>query len=222
MSWFGDQAATVERSVISKEWLGKPARAVIASRTYPTGIDDLWDALITPERLRRWLMPVSGDLREGGRYKLEGNAEGSINRCKPPQELAVTWEYNGGIGWVNVTLTEEADEITRLTLEHIAHEDADYLGFWDQFGPGAVGVGWDLSLVGLAEHLVDGGKARPRDEAVFFASDDGRSFAEFSSKGWCDASVAFGTDAKAAREAAQRTTNFYIGGGEGQGAEQRG
>jgi uncharacterized protein YndB with AHSA1/START domain len=205
MSWFGDQAAAVKRSVISKEWLGKPARAVIASRVYPTNIGDLWYALITPERLRRWFMPVSGDLREGGRYKLEGNAEGSINSCKPPKELAVTWEYNGGIGWVNVTLGEEAEQITRLTLEHIAHEDAAFLGFWEQFGPGAVGVGWDLSLLGLAEHLVDGQKAAPRDEAAFFASGDGRSFAEQSSVAWCEASVA-----------------FYTGGGEGQGAEQRG
>jgi uncharacterized protein YndB with AHSA1/START domain len=129
MSWFGDQAAAVTRSVVSKEWLGKPARAVIASRVYPTNIDDLWDALITPERLRRWFMPVSGDLREGGRYKLEGNAEGTINSCKPPRELAVTWEFNGGIGWVNVTLAEEADQLTSLTLEHIAHEDAAWLGF---------------------------------------------------------------------------------------------
>ena len=39
---------------------------------------------------------------------------------------------------------------TRLTLEHIAHEDEEGLKFWDQFGPGAVGVGWDLALLGLA------------------------------------------------------------------------
>jgi uncharacterized protein YndB with AHSA1/START domain len=222
MSWFDDQAAAVKRSVVSKEWLGKPARAVIASRVYPTNIDDLWDALITPERMRRWFMPVSGDLREGGRYKLEGNAEGTINSCKPPRELAVTWEFNGGIGWVNVTLAVEADQVTSLTLEHIAHEDAAFLGFWEQFGPGAVGVGWDLSLLGLAEHLVDGQKAAPRDEAAFFASGDGRSFAELSSAAWSEASVAFGTDADAAAEAAQRTTAFYTGGGEGQGPEQRG
>lgn len=222
MGWFEDQAVQVERSVVAKEWLGKPARAVTASRTYLTDIDDLWDALITPERMRRWFMPVSGDLREGGRYRLEGNAEGSIITCKPPRELAVTWEFNGGVGWVNVMLSAEGEQVTRLTLEHIAHEDAAFLGFWEQFGPGAVGVGWDLSLLGLAEHLIDGQKARPRDEPAFFASDDGRSFAERSSAGWCDASMAFGTDREAALEASRRTTAFYTGGGEGQGTDERG
>ena len=221
MGWFEDQAFSVERKVVSKQWAGKPARAVVASRTYPTNIEDLWDALITPERMRRWFMPVSGDLRQGGRYQLEGNAEGSIEQCKPPRELGVTWEYNGAIGWVNVTLAAEGEQLTRLTLEHIAHEEAAFLGFWEQFGPGAVGVGWDLSLVGLAEHLRDGQSARPRDEAAFFATGDGRSFAEVSSTGWCEASIEFGTERIAARAAAARTTKFYTGGGEGQGAEQR-
>ena len=44
----------------------------------------MWDACTDPERIGRWFLPVSGDLRLGGRYQLEGNAGGEILRCEPP------------------------------------------------------------------------------------------------------------------------------------------
>ena len=31
--------------------------------------------------------PISGDLRLGGRYQLQGNAGGEILVCEPPQHL---------------------------------------------------------------------------------------------------------------------------------------
>lgn len=215
MVWMSKQAEAVQRSVIEREWEGKPARAVIAKRTYPTGIDDLWDALTTPERMERWLMPVTGDLREGGQYQLIGNAGGTITACRPPRELAVTWEFNGGISWVNVILAEESDGITSLNLEHIAHNTPESRAFWEQFGPGAVGVGWDLSLLGLAFHTRDASWQKPEDEAAFVASIEGLAFTEHSSREWGEASIAFGTTVGAARAAAERTTHFFTGGASG-------
>src|SRR5690606_22050656 len=55
---------------------GRPARVARLMRSYPTTQDDLWDAITNPERIPRWFMPVSGDLRPGGHYQLEGNAGG--------------------------------------------------------------------------------------------------------------------------------------------------
>ena len=52
-------------------------------------------------------MPVSGDLRLGGRFQLQGNAGGGITRCAPPRHLAVTWEFGGQVSWVDVRLFEE-------------------------------------------------------------------------------------------------------------------
>ena len=49
-------------------------------------------------------------------------------------------------------------ERARLQLEHIAHVDDER---WAEFGPGAVGVGWDLGFRGLAEHLATGADAEP-------------------------------------------------------------
>ena len=68
----------VTREVGLRGHEGRPARVVAARREYGTGIDDLWDALTNGERIRRWFLPISGELRLGGRYQLEGNAGGTI------------------------------------------------------------------------------------------------------------------------------------------------
>src|SRR5690242_3474648 len=86
---------------------GKPANAVIASCVYDTDAADLWSALTDPKRLPRCLLPVSGDLKLGGRYQSEGNAGGTITECVPNKRIGATWEYGGGVSWVTVTLTPE-------------------------------------------------------------------------------------------------------------------
>ena len=75
----------VSRELTTREHEGRPARVLVASRLYDTTIEDLWDALTTAERLQRWFSPISGDLRLGGRYQLEGNAGGEITACEPPR-----------------------------------------------------------------------------------------------------------------------------------------
>jgi hypothetical protein len=127
-------------------------------RSYDTTVDDLWDAITTPERLARWFMPVEGDLRLGGRYQLKGNAGGTITRCKRPTALDVTWEAMGVTSWVNVRLSSDGSK-ARLTLEHIAHKD---------------GIGWDLGLFGLERHLLapsgeDPDEARAKAERTIAA-----------------------------------------------------
>ncbi len=87
----------VVRTVAKREHDGRPARVVIATASYDTDIDDLWDAITNAQRIPRWFLPVSGELRLGGRYQLQGNAGGVINECVPPRRLALTWEFGGGV-----------------------------------------------------------------------------------------------------------------------------
>ena len=202
----------VTRQVIEGERDGKPTRVVLAGRGFDTDIADAWDALTDAERIPRWFAPVSGDFRLGGRYQIQGNAGGTITECEPPRRLALTWEFGGGVSWVAVTLTEEEGGTTHLELEHVAVVDSEFEKFWDQFGPGAVGVGWDLSLLGLAEHLESGWNKPPETDTEWVASDNYKAFVDGSSEGWHDASVACGTDPAAAREAADRTTTAYTAG----------
>ena len=199
----------ITRAVRSGERDGKPAQLVIAERTYDTSIDDLWDALTSAERIPRWFLPISGDLRLGGRYQLEGNAGGEITTCEPPRHLALTWEYGPSVSWVDVRLSTVAAG-TRLELEHTAHPGPD----WEQagFGPGAVGIGWDMGLLGLALHVTPGPVIDPTEAAGWLASDEGKAFVRGSSDAWCDADIAGGTPADAARAAADRTTDAYTAG----------
>src|SRR5918993_2194400 len=111
-------------------------------RRYPSPMPDVWEALTDPDRIRRWMMPISGDLRVGGHFQLQGNAGGEILACEPPRRLKVTWACNSPVSWVTVILSEEV-EGARLELEHLTHIEGD---FWEQFGPGAVGIGWELGL----------------------------------------------------------------------------
>lgn len=201
----------ITRKVVNGEREGKPTRIVVAERSFNTDIDDAWDALTSAERIPRWFLPVSGELKLGGRYQLQGNAGGTIEQCEPPRRLAVTWEFGGGVSWVTVGLSEAAGGTTRLVLEHIAIIDSRFEGFWGQFGPGAVGVGWDLSLLGLAEHVENGWNKPPETDTEWVKSDNYKSFARGSSTNWRDASIAYGTDAQAATEAGDRTTEFYGG-----------
>ena len=182
------------------------ARTVTITRTYAAEVEDVWDACTNPERIRRWFLPVSGDLHVGGRYQIEGNASGTIQTCNAPHGLSATWEYGDEISWIELRLSQAANGHTRFELEHIAHVDDER---WAQFGPGAVGVGWDLGLLGLAGHLGRYATVEPSEAAAWSASEEGRRYATLSSEAWREASVAAGTDPESARAAAERTTAFY-------------
>jgi uncharacterized protein YndB with AHSA1/START domain len=200
----------VTRDVRTREHQGRPARVVVAACSYDTAIDDLWDAVTNPERIPRWFLPISGDLRLGGQYQLEGNASGQITACDPPRAFDLTWGCGGQVSWVNVRLTGLSDGGARLQLEHIAPVSDD---FWNQYGPGAVGVGWDLAMFGLGRHLENGAAMDRKQATIWPMSQEGREFVSRSSDGWCHASIAAGTPESAAREAAGRTTEFYTGQG---------
>jgi len=203
----GQMVGAVTRVVGTREIDGRPARVVVAQRRYAGTIDEVWDALTNAERIPRWFLPVGGDLRPGGRYQFQGNAGGEVTACDPPRMFAVTWEGGGSVSWLTVRLAPAGDA-TDFELEHVAHVDD---AFWDQFGPGAVGVGWDMGLMGLAEHLTGTPAVDPARAAEWGASAEGRAFAHACSEAWADASIAAGTPANAARAAAGRTTAFYTG-----------
>ena len=202
------QVGAVARVVGTREYEGRPARVVQASRSYSTDVDDLWDALTNAERIPRWFLPISGELKLGGRYQLQGNASGEITGCEPPRSLSVTWEYGGQVSWVEVRLTPEGKERTRLDLEHIAHVPDE---MWDQYGPGAAGVGWDLAIMGLDLYLTTGTPNDPAEAMAWLGSEEGKEFVRRSSEGWGLASIAAGTPVAAATAAAERTTGFYTG-----------
>ncbi|MEE2035511.1 SRPBCC family protein [Rhodococcus chondri] len=202
------QIDAVRRTVGRRALDTGEASVVTISRSYPTTVDDLWDACTDPERIPRWFLPVTGELRVGGRYQLEGNAGGEILTCDPPHSFTATWEFAGATSWIEVGIAADAHGGARLELAHIAHADGD---FWEQYGPGAVGIGWEGGFLGLALYLESGSAVDPAEFQQWATSPEGVRFHTASGNGWYDADVASGTDAEQARARADRTIAFYTG-----------
>ena len=192
-------AVTRDLSTVTRD--GQELRLLTVSRTYDAPVDDVWHALTTADRIARWMMPVTGDLEVGGRFQLEGNAGGEVLSCDPPERLAITWEYGDQLSWVDVTL-RPTDGGTLLQLDHSAAVPQD---MWDQFGPGAVGIGWEMALMGMAEHLAAPDAERPPRETVPDLTD----YMVGASRAWAEADAEFGTDPDQAREAAERCAAAY-------------
>ncbi len=205
------QLDAVDRAVTTEDRDGETFRVQTVAQTYPAPIDDVWDALTSIERIPRWFLPVSGELRLGGRYQLEGNASGTVESCDAPHSFGITWEFGGGTTWLDVRLTEVDAEHTRVQLEHSARAgDIGGDEMWEQFGPSATGIGWDQTILGLAEHL-KGGSLTPEGGAEWVASEEGVRFMRESADRWAAADVASGADPEVARAAADRTYAAYTG-----------
>jgi uncharacterized protein YndB with AHSA1/START domain len=196
----------VRRQVGTRQLEAGEARTITISRTYDATPEEVWDACTNPERVPRWFLPISGELRVGGRYHLEGNASGTIERCDPPRSFVATWEYSGEVSWIELRLSAVPGGGTRLELQHIAHIDDER---WAQFGPGATGVGWELGSMGLGRYLASGEGLEPQAVAAWNVSEEGKRFMTQCSESWGEASIAAGTEPAGARAAADRTTAFY-------------
>jgi uncharacterized protein YndB with AHSA1/START domain len=202
------QSAQVDRG-LTIERTGSTQRTVqTISQSYPTTVTDLWEACTQADRLARWFAPVDGELRLGGRYQVQGNASGEVVACEPPRSFTVTWEFGGDSSRVTVRIDADGDR-ARMTLQHEHTGDADS-EFWTRFGPGATGVGWDLTLLGLALHVITG-QDRPEDPDAVLRSEPARRFIREASARWGEASVRAGTPEQDAMAAADRTTGFYLG-----------
>lgn len=189
---------------------GQPARIVSGSAKFDTEPEDMWDAVTNPERIPRWFLPISGDLKPGGHYQLEGNAGGKISRCEPPEAFDISWECGGNVSWVRVQL-DSHDDGTRLTLEHVMLKDDASEEHWRKYGPGATGVGWDLSFFGLFLHMQTGEAVSQDESNAWLATEEGKVFIRQCAEAWGTAHIDAGEEKSVATESAGRTARFYCG-----------
>jgi uncharacterized protein YndB with AHSA1/START domain len=204
------ELAAIHREAGSGKTPVGDGKTVLLRRTYSADIEDVWDALTTAERINRWLMPISGDLKPGGHYQLEGNAGGEVLACEPPRLLRVSWVVGepgpDSFSEVEVRLSPSEDG-TVFELEHTATVPPQ---MWDEFGPGAVGIGWDLTMLGLGRHLESGDGAAAEDKQAWAVSDEARRFMTGSSQAWGAAFRASGASPDAVAAAVVATTGFYL------------
>lgn len=213
-----DRHGEFSRTVTATTLDGKEARTISLTRTFDAAPEELWDAITDPERIPRWFLPVTGDpKRVGDHFQLEGNAGGEVLECERPRRLAVSWIFGGQTSRVEATLSQH-DKATELRLDHTVPVD----DHWREFGPGAVGIGWELALsTGLARYLaeatvidyaeVDPGRERGSSPAQ--SPELSRLIAEASAS-WADADIVSGAQAAETRAAAARCHAVYTGQGQ--------
>lgn len=152
----------IHREIESRPQSGPEAFALVLRRRYDAPIEDVWDACTDPERLSRWFVPVTGDLREGGSFQVEGNARGEIRRCAPPRLLRITWQYGDRHpDDVELRLRADDDGGTVLELEHatltrkveVNGRLVDVVLNDPETGIWGLGTGWELGLIGLERFL---------------------------------------------------------------------
>ena len=102
------------------------ARVAVFRRTYDAPIEDVWNACTDPDRLRRWYVPVSGDLRVGGRFEQAGMGAGEILICEEPRFLKVS--LGKGADEIELRLSAGEGAATVLELQHATTIDQHDIG----------------------------------------------------------------------------------------------
>ncbi len=195
----------VHRQIGSRSIPAGEARTLLLRRSYDAPIKKVWSALTDASRISRWFLRVTGDLRPGSNFRLDGNISGEILRCEPARLLKITWVLGESpASEVEARLSSSGDG-TEFELEHAAVVDQR---FWAEFGPGAAGVGWDLSLLGLSMHLADEAMVVNRPGAGQHAREFGELISQIS-HAWGATLAATGATAADVTTAVEHTAALY-------------
>ena len=153
MSDIASRLTETHREVGTRRIGAGEARSALMRRRYDAPIEDVWDAITDSERISRWFIEPTGDLRAGGTYQLEGDASGKILRCEPPRLLTVSWSYPGRpVDELELHLSPSEDGGTVLELEHASVAEV-FITNDPQTGTWGIGAGWEAPLDYLAKYL---------------------------------------------------------------------
>jgi uncharacterized protein YndB with AHSA1/START domain len=152
------------------------ARVAVFTRTYATTVEDLWDACTDPERLRRWYVPVTGDLRVGGTFEQMNMGSGTILVCDAPQLLKLS--LGGGADEIELRLSPGAEEgSAMLEVQHATTLDSHEIGGEMYDAIFCMGGGYYPRLLALDLHL-RGALPDDYDSAAFHLDPDMRPIIE--------------------------------------------
>jgi uncharacterized protein YndB with AHSA1/START domain len=130
--------------------------AVHFERRYPATPAEVWSAITEPDRVARWLAPLTMVAED--RYRLDFGDDhattGEVLRCDAPHALVVTWDFPGEpTSRVDVEVRPDGDGAL-LVLDHTRLPLDQGAGY---------GAGWEAHLAGL-EALVSDAPAPDWDE----------------------------------------------------------
>jgi uncharacterized protein YndB with AHSA1/START domain len=142
--------------------MGPGGSAVRFEWRYDAPPAELWAALTRPERVARWLAPISGEFEVAGQIRVDfgGGAVASvfIRACVPDRALTLEWVFPDGLVTpLRVELRRDGD-VTVLALDHSCFPGS----------PAEYATAWQVNLDQLAAELA----GRP------ITTDYGTEFAE--------------------------------------------
>jgi uncharacterized protein YndB with AHSA1/START domain len=119
-------------------------RDLVLTRTFRSGIEDVWASITESDRTALWFASWTGDAGPGKTIRFsmlheegEHEADMTIDACERPHHLAVSSEDEFGSWRLEAHLVEEEEGVTVLTFTQ--HLD-------DKANPGEVGPGWEYYL----------------------------------------------------------------------------
>jgi uncharacterized protein YndB with AHSA1/START domain len=152
------------------------ARVAVFTRAYQTTVEDLWDACTNPERLRRWYVPVTGDLSVGGSFQQANMGSGTILVCDAPHLLKLS--LGGGADEIELRLSQGPEDGTAtLELQHATTLDSHEIGGQMYDAIFCMGGGYYPRLLALDLHL-RGTLPDDYDSAAFHRNPDMRATIE--------------------------------------------
>lgn len=118
--------------------------------------------------------------------------------CTSLTELTLLEQGPSQETWLELRLDVVPGGVS-LSLVHMASGPEE---LWTQFGPGAVGIGWELGLAGLEKYVLSNGAFDAQEGKGWEASEEGIELIHGSSRAWAQASIEFGTAPEVAEAAA--------------------
>jgi uncharacterized protein YndB with AHSA1/START domain len=122
---------------------GPRSRQIVIERSFRAPIEDVWDSIVDPERMNRWIGTWSGEGGAGNRITFtmtaEGQTEGEdayIHACDPPRYFDVESSVGNESWRMTVTLTEVEDG-TRLVFTQDIDDTSDMSSY---------AIGWEYYL----------------------------------------------------------------------------
>lgn len=191
------------------------AYVIEISAQTPKSVDEIWGALVKPEKIALWLTPVSGKLAKGGSFTLGDLANGSINVCEPKRRLGIDLIRGTQRQSLDIFFAEEGKGKSkqRIICVKITAKISDLpAGNWEKFGPAILGMGWEMVAHTLLDYLA-AGQATPRigGTMAYAASAEGRAFCTQSFGGWRAAAMTGGADAGIMAGPAPSVLEIYTG-----------
>ena len=117
---------------------------IVIERTFRAPVAEVWDTIVDPERMNRWIGTWTGEPGEGKRVQFVMTAEGAsepgdvlIHRCDPPGHLDVE-SLQAGASWRLVVDLTETDGVTTLVFHQPIDPTDD--------GASSYGPGWEYYL----------------------------------------------------------------------------